>query len=85
MLDEPFIGQDAKNVCWIISQLLTARREGTATVVVSHDIPLVASLCDRLLYLGERPLFGETNDILAQLREAGQNAFTPEYWEEGQG
>ena len=82
LLDEPFIGQDAKNVSWIISQLLTARRHGTATVLVSHDIPLVASLCDRLLYLGERTFIGKKDEVLSQLREAGERAFTPAYWEQ---
>lgn len=84
LLDEPFIGQDAKNVSWIISQVLAARRHGTATLVVSHDIPLVASLCDRLLYLGERAFFGEKDEVLSQLKEAGKRAFTPTYWEQEQ-
>ena len=85
LLDEPFIGQDAKNVSWIISQLVAVRRHGTATVLVSHDIPLVASLCDRLLYLGERTFIGEKDEVLSQLREAGERAFTPAYWEQEQG
>ncbi len=85
LLDEPFIGQDAKNVSWIISQLVAARRHGTATVLVSHDIPLVASLCDRLLYLGERTFIGKKDEVLCQLREAGETAFTPTYWEQEQG
>ncbi len=85
LLDEPFIGQDAKNVSWIISQLVAVRRHGTATVLVSHDIPLVASLCDRLLYLGERTFIGKKDEVLSQLREAGERAFTPAYWEQEQG
>ena len=84
LLDEPFIGQDAKNVSWIISQRLSVRRHGTATVLVSHDIPLVASLCDRLLYLGERTFIGKKDEVLSQLREAGETAFTPAYWEQEQ-
>ena len=81
LLDEPFIGQDRHNVAWIIAQILAARERGAATVLVSHDVPLVASLCDRVLYLGEDAIVGDPNTVFSELTLRGQAAFTPGYWE----
>ncbi len=81
LLDEPFIGQDRRNVEWLVSQLLALRERGAVTLLVSHDIPLVAALCDRLLYLGEEALEGETSTVLTRLEGAGKDAFTPGFWE----
>jgi hypothetical protein len=41
-------------------------------------------LCDRLLYLGDRTILGEPEDVFCQLREEGRLAFTPEFWENGE-
>jgi len=81
LLDEPFIGQDRANVAWIISKILAARERGAVILLVSHDIPLVNSLCDRILYLDERPLSGDPETVSARLRTMGKEAFTPGYWE----
>ena len=81
LLDEPFIGQDRWNVMWIVSQILTARQRGAVTLLVSHDIPLVAALCDRLLYLGEEAIEGEPNAVFSRLEAMGKEAFLPTYWE----
>ncbi len=81
LLDEPFIGQDRWNVMWIVSQILTARQRGAATLLVSHDIPLVAALCDRLLYLGEEAIEGKPDAVFSRLEAMGKEAFLPTYWE----
>jgi len=81
LLDEPFIGQDRHNAAWIIAQILASRERGTATVLVSHDVPLVASLCDRVLYLGEDAIVGDPEVVFSELALRGQTAFTPGYWE----
>ena len=81
LLDEPFIGQDRQNVAWIIARILSARERGAIIVLVSHDIPLVAALCSRLLFLGEEMIDGPTPDVLARLDAAGQEAYLPDYWE----
>lgn len=81
LLDEPFIGQDRRNVQWIISQLLASRERGAVTLLVSHDVPLVDALCDRLLYLGEEALEGEPARVFKHLEMTGREAFTPGYWE----
>jgi energy-coupling factor transport system ATP-binding protein len=82
LLDEPFIGQDRRNVAWVIARLLAARRRGAATVVVSHDIPLVTALCDRLFYLGEEAIEGPVSSVLKRLRSIGKEAYLPGYWGE---
>jgi energy-coupling factor transport system ATP-binding protein len=83
LLDEPFIGQDRENAAWILSQVLAARTRGAVALVVSHDIPLVAALCGRLLYLGDEAFEGETADVLHHLEKTGREAFTPGYWDGG--
>lgn len=83
LLDEPFIGQDRHNVAWMIGRIIDARDRGAAIVLVSHDVPLLAGLCDRILYLGEEPVDGSPSAVFAGLREIGEAAFTPEYWEGG--
>ncbi|MCK5826936.1 ATP-binding cassette domain-containing protein [Candidatus Bipolaricaulota bacterium] len=81
LLDEPFIGQDRENVAWIVGQIRQARDRGAMICLVTHDIPMAEALCDRLLYLGERTILGEPQDVFSQLREDGNLAFTPEFWE----
>ena len=58
-----------------------ARDRGAATVLVSHDIRLLVSLCDRLLFLGEDVIDGTPDEVLARLRDVGAEAFAPGYWE----
>ena len=82
LLDEPFIGQDRENVAWIASRVRHAQGQGTMVCLVTHDIPMANALCDRLLYLGDRHILGTPDDVFAALRDAGQMAFTPEFWEE---
>ncbi len=81
LLDEPFIGQDRHNVAWTIAQILTARERGAVTILVSHDIPLIASLCDRVLYLGEQAIDGDPQAVFSRLVTMGREAFTPGYWD----
>jgi energy-coupling factor transporter ATP-binding protein EcfA2 len=83
LLDEPFIGQDRRNVEWIVAQLLAARDRGAVALLVSHDVPLVGALCDRLLDLGEEIEEGDPRLVFERLEKAGRNAFTPGYWNGG--
>jgi len=82
LLDEPFIGQDRHNAAWMIGSILAARDRGAAVVLVSHDIALVGSLADRILYLGDRHLTGTPAAVFDACRGEGLEAFTPEYWAE---
>jgi energy-coupling factor transporter ATP-binding protein EcfA2 len=81
LLDEPFIGQDLGNMQWIAAAISKAAGEGAAVVLVSHDVPTVAKLCHRILYLGKEPLLGSPEEVFRQLRRRGEEAFTPEFWE----
>jgi len=85
LLDEPFIGQDRRNVAWMAGRLLTRRARGGSVVLVSHDIPLVGSLCDRLVYLNRNVVItGEPEAVFERLRGQGLSAFTPLFWDEGE-
>jgi energy-coupling factor transport system ATP-binding protein len=81
LLDEPFIGQDRRNVLWMIDQIRAVIGGGGAVVLVTHDIPLVNALADRLLYL-ERDVawLGPSGDVFDRLRQRGDVEFTPEAW-----
>jgi energy-coupling factor transport system ATP-binding protein len=81
LLDEPFIGQDRRNVLWMISQIRGVIAQGGAVVVVTHDIPLARALADRILYLEQGAhIYGSTDVVFSRLRERGDQAFTPEAW-----
>jgi energy-coupling factor transport system ATP-binding protein len=81
LLDEPFIGQDRRNVLWMISQIRGVSARGGAVVVVTHDISLARALADRVLFL-ERGVhvYGSPDEVFGRLRERGDGAFTPEAW-----
>jgi energy-coupling factor transport system ATP-binding protein len=81
LLDEPFIGQDRENVLWIVDRILAARAHGAAVCLVTHDIPMAAALCDRMLFLGDRVLEGAPDEVFDELRSSHDHAFTPEFWE----
>lgn len=81
LFDEPFIGQDRHNAAWMIGRILVARDRGAAVVVVSHDVPLLAALSDRIVYLGRPVAEGPPDDVFAELRSRGDVVFTPDYWE----
>lgn len=85
LLDEPFVGQDRENAEWVIDQVLALRARGGVTIIVSHDVPLLAALCDRLLYLGGASDFGEPGEVLAHLEEEGETAFLPSFWDGEEG
>jgi energy-coupling factor transporter ATP-binding protein EcfA2 len=81
LLDEPFIGQDRRNVLWMISRVRETIAGGGTTVLVTHDIPLADALADRLLYLDRGThLLGVPDEVFGRLRELGETAFTPEAW-----
>jgi len=80
LLDEPFIGQDRRNVDWIVAQIRAQCARGGGVILVSHDVPLVGALAHRILYLGEVPSFGPPTDVFSELRAAGRDAFLPGFW-----
>jgi energy-coupling factor transporter ATP-binding protein EcfA2 len=83
LLDEPFIGQDRRNVDWIVAQIRGHCARGGGVILVSHDVPLVAALAHRILYLDEDPRFGPPLDVFSELRAADRTAFLPGFWGSG--
>lgn len=84
LLDEPFIGQDRRNVGWIIERIRDQAAVGGAVVLVSHDIELVGSLADQILFLdpgSASPLIGDPRSLFDRLKEAGRDEFLPGFWE----
>ena len=78
LLDEPFIGQDRRNVLWMLDQIRQARDRGAMVVIVSHDIPLVGALADRMVYLdGHRTTKGSPCTVFESLADQGLPEFTP--------
>ncbi len=68
MLDEPSSGLDAADTARIASILADVRRaEGTAVVLVEHDLPLVKTVVDRLCVLdfGRMLADGGVDEVLA--------------------
>jgi ABC-type Mn2+/Zn2+ transport system ATPase subunit len=65
----------------MIDQIRAVIGGGGAVVLVTHDIPLVNALADRLLYL-ERDVawLGPSGDVFDRLRQRGDVEFTPEAW-----
>ena len=82
LLDEPFIGQDRTNVIWVLSQIREAAVRGAGVILVSHDVELVASIADRVLYLGDDMQYGSPDSVFGSLAEQGRHAYTPGYWED---
>jgi energy-coupling factor transport system ATP-binding protein len=51
MLDEPFIGQDLGSIRALNERLQAARSEGTAVLMVTHDLEALSTICDRVVLL----------------------------------
>lgn len=81
LLDEPFIGQDQENMRWIVREIQAAADSGVGIILVSHDIPAVAELCHRVLYLGKEAILGQPDEVFRHLAQLGKEEFTPEFWE----
>jgi len=70
VLDEPLSALDPTLGGHLLELLLELRAAGTALLFVSHDLPAVARLCDRVLVLygGEAMVQGPAAALLAELR-----------------
>jgi len=83
LLDEPFIGQDLLHLRWVVQGVVEAARAGAAVLLVSHDLPTVAKVCHRVLFLGDEVLLGRPEEVFGELARRGQEEFTPQFWEAG--
>ncbi|HEX4518347.1 MAG TPA: ABC transporter ATP-binding protein [Gaiellaceae bacterium] len=67
LLDEPTTGLDRVTQARVVGLVETLTRElQTATLLVSHDLPLLATVCDQLyvMYQGEIVEHGSAGDVL---------------------
>ena len=81
LLDEPFIGQDRRNVLWMIDRIRGVTGSGGSVALVTHDIPLAQALADRVLYLERSTAWiGPPEEVFDRLRQRGDVEFTPEAW-----
>jgi energy-coupling factor transport system ATP-binding protein len=53
LLDEPFIGQDYRNVHRLMTVVRQEATQGTAVLLATHDTAIVEQYCHRLLFLFE--------------------------------
>jgi energy-coupling factor transporter ATP-binding protein EcfA2 len=53
LLDEPFIGQDYRNVHHLMTVVRQEASQGTAVLLATHDIARAEQYCHRLLFLFE--------------------------------
>lgn len=80
ILDEPFIGQDERNVARLLTALLQLRAAGNAVLLVSHEMNLVYRCCDRLLFFdaGRITAAGVPDAVARALAAQGHRSFLPE-------
>jgi energy-coupling factor transport system ATP-binding protein len=79
ILDEPSSGLDADGTADLVASVEALAREGRAVGLVTHDLPLAARLCHRLVVIGEGRVLadGPAAAILADnalMRRAGLSA-----------
>lgn len=51
MLDEPAAGLSREEAATIAKLLADLRREGQTVIIIEHNVPLIMSLCDRIVVL----------------------------------
>lgn len=80
LLDEPFIGQDYRNVHKIMEILQNVALTGTAILLVTHDPTIAEAYCDRLVFLrsGEILIDASVRAGLNYLNALGRSAYYSE-------
>jgi branched-chain amino acid transport system ATP-binding protein len=71
LMDEPFAGVHPELKQTLIDAIRATNREhGTTFLIVSHEMPVVAALCDWVfaMHLGANYLSGEPHEVLADER-----------------
>jgi len=67
LLDEPFTGVDIKTEKRMIDLLMQLRDEGHTILVSTHDLPSIATFCDRVVLINQTVLAsGSTEDTLTE-------------------
>lgn len=61
LLDEPTFGQDAKNTFAVLEKLEGLRRQGTAVIMVTHDMDIVRHFSTRVWHVERGRLVADTD------------------------
>jgi energy-coupling factor transport system ATP-binding protein len=89
ILDEPTSGQDRRNTLALIDLLNSLRVQlGLAILIITHDMRLVATWCERALVLahGQSTFEGTPAELFTELDRRGGEAFglrPPDLWRIG--
>ncbi len=77
LLDEPFIGQDYRNVHQIMRLQQQAAKNGAAILLATHDASIVESYCHRLLFLhtGQLLIDAPVQQGLDYMKTLGDSAY----------
>ncbi|MGB9867008.1 MAG: ATP-binding cassette domain-containing protein [Bacillota bacterium] len=67
LLDEPAAGMGGKDLEGVKQAILELKRKGHSVVLVEHQIPLVASVCDRVIVLdqGRKIVEGSPGEVMS--------------------
>ncbi|MDD5026306.1 MAG: ABC transporter ATP-binding protein [Candidatus Peribacteraceae bacterium] len=65
LLDEPTAGVSPKMTHQIADLIRSLRREGRTVLIIEHDLPFIAKICDRIIVLdvGEVALEGSPSEV----------------------
>lgn len=79
ILDEPLVGQDSDRVDLLITALQEHRAQGGITLMVCHEPDMVASCCQRVLFLSKGKLIIDrpVEEALTMLAQLGWDEYLP--------
>jgi energy-coupling factor transporter ATP-binding protein EcfA2 len=79
LLDEPFIGQDYRNVLALLNQL---KRFHWSLLMVSHDPELLGFICDRIVFIKKGSILVNDKPSIAfdKINKLGYTSYLPENW-----
>jgi energy-coupling factor transporter ATP-binding protein EcfA2 len=79
ILDEPLVGQDSNGLGFLLAALEEHRSRGGITLMVCHEPAVVASCCQRILFLEEGKLLidAPVQEALLRLAQMGRDEYLP--------
>jgi len=82
LMDEPFVGQDFKNVQQLMSWTKGFVRQGKSAIMVIHDPEVAGMYCNRLIFLRKGKIIVDepTERAFLKLAELGEKEYTPQIW-----
>lgn len=63
ILDEPTYGQDKDNLKKLVELLYEINIQGTSILMITHDLNLVSSCCDNIIYMDSGSIKYKGNNI----------------------